>query len=134
MWMTLVELDVTKERYVSNMKKWIIPLLIVFLSGCTSVSSIQKVNHQESVALLEAGAILLDVRTVEEYNEGHIETAILLPNTEIKERIETLVPNQDQAIIVYCRSGNRSVQAAKQLQQLGYTNIYDLGAISNWKD
>lgn len=76
--------------------------------------------------------IILDVRTLEEYNAAHIEHAILLPNTKIVEKAESMLPDKDAIILVYCRSGSRSASAAKELQSMGYTNIYDFGGIIDW--
>jgi rhodanese-related sulfurtransferase len=76
-------------------------------------------------------AVLIDVRTVQEYSEGHLEEAVNISVESINTMIEKLVPDKDTSIIVYCRSGNRSATAAKTLINLGYKNVYDLGAMSN---
>lgn len=76
--------------------------------------------------------ILLDVRTKEEYEEGHIKDSILLPVNELAQDIEKKVENKQQEIIVYCRSGNRSKQAVMLLLEIGYTNVKDLGGILDW--
>lgn len=76
--------------------------------------------------------IILDVRTQAEFAEGHIPNALLLPDNEIKQRAEELLPDKEQTILVYCRSGRRSELAAKELIQLGYTNVYDFGGILDW--
>ena len=80
----------------------------------------------------EEGYIILDVRTQEEYDQGHIPGAVLIPNTEIETRAEDELPDKDQLILVYCRSGNRSKKAAEILVELGYTNIKEFGGIINW--
>ena len=77
--------------------------------------------------------IILDVRTIEEYNEGHIPNAICIPNETIGENIVSELPNKEQLILIYCRSGNRSKQAVKKLNQLGYTNLIEFGGIIDWK-
>lgn len=76
--------------------------------------------------------VILDVRSLEEYNEGHIEEAILLPDSEIKEKVETIIPDKDEVILLYCRSGRRSAAAAKNLIEMGYANVYDFGGIIDW--
>lgn len=76
--------------------------------------------------------IILDVRTQEEYEESHIPGAILIPNESIGTQKQELLPDMDQEILVYCRSGNRSAQAAKKLVEAGYTQIYDFGGIMDW--
>ena len=80
----------------------------------------------------EEGCIILDVRTREEYDQGHIPGAILIPNTEIEAKAADLLPDKDQLILVYCRSGRRSKLAAQSLADLGYTNIREFGGILDW--
>ncbi len=80
----------------------------------------------------QEGYIILDVRSQSEYDEGHIPGAILIPNTEIEERAEESLPDKDQLILVYCRSGRRSKLAAETLVELGYTNIREFGGIIDW--
>ena len=76
--------------------------------------------------------VLLDVRTPEEFAEGYIEGAILIPHTEIAARAVTELTEKDMLILVYCRSGRRSEEAARALLELGYTNVYDFGGIIDW--
>ena len=80
----------------------------------------------------EEGYILLDVRTQEEYDQGHIPGAILIPNTEIETKAEEVLTDKDQLILVYCRSGRRSKLAAEVLAELGYTKIKEFGGIIDW--
>ena len=80
----------------------------------------------------EEGCIILDVRTREEYDQGHIPGAILIPDTEIEAKAADLLPDKDQLILVYCRSGRRSKLAAQSLADLGYTNIREFGGILDW--
>ena len=77
--------------------------------------------------------VILDVRTIEEYNEGHIPDAICIPNETIDNNIINQIPDKEQLILIYCRSGNRSKQAAEKLKKLGYTNLIDFGGIIDWK-
>ena len=123
------------------MRKFLIVLFCVcLLSGCGEEKNTNKDNT--TVSYMEAkekiindGAILLDVRTEDEYNESHIEGASLLPLDEIEEdKISTIVSSKDIPIIVYCKSGNRSHEALLKLQELGYSKVYDLGAMNNWKE
>lgn len=67
-----------------------------------------------------------------EYNEGYIEGAVLLPNYEIQNQAEIVLDNKEKVILVYCRSGRRSETAAKELIEMGYTNVYDFGGIMDW--
>ena len=80
----------------------------------------------------EEGYIILDVRTKEEYDEGHIPGAIQISHEEIEARAEQVLTDKDQLILVYCRSGRRSKIAAEALAELGYTNIREFGGIIDW--
>ena len=93
-----------------------------------------NITAEEAKKLMdsEEGCIILDVRTREEYDQGHIPGAILIPNTEIEAKAADLLPDKDQLILVYCRSGRRSKLAAQSLADLGYTNIREFGGILDW--
>ena len=80
----------------------------------------------------QEGYIILDVRTREEYDKGHIPGAILIPNTAIEAKAEEVLTDKNQLILVYCRSGRRSKIAAEALAELGYTNIKEFGGIIDW--
>ena len=80
----------------------------------------------------EEGYIILDVRTQEEYDQGHIPGAIVISHEEIEEKAEVVLTDKDQLILVYCRSGRRSKIAAEALVELGYTNIKEFGGIIDW--
>ncbi|MBQ8215682.1 MAG: rhodanese-like domain-containing protein [Clostridia bacterium] len=81
----------------------------------------------------EGNCIVLDVREQSEYDEGHIENAVLLPYTEIDRRAEQVLPDKDALILVYCRSGRRSKIGAQSLADLGYTNVKEFGGIIDWQ-
>ena len=97
----------------------------------TEDKSYKKISQEEAKERMDSGdeIIILDVRTKEEYDEKHIPGAILIPNENIKDE-----PPADfnAEILVYCRSGNRSAQAAKKLIDMGYTEVYDFGGINDW--
>ena len=76
--------------------------------------------------------VIIDARTEEEFAEGHIENAILIPEYEIKDRAEKELPDKEQLILVYCRSGRRSKIASEELVKLGYTNVKEFGGIIDW--
>ena len=80
----------------------------------------------------EEGYIILDVRTQEEYDQGHIPGATQISHEEIAEKAEEVLPDKNQLILVYCRSGRRSKIAAEALVELGYTNIKEFGGIIDW--
>jgi rhodanese-related sulfurtransferase len=79
-------------------------------------------------------AIILDVRTQEEFDEGYIANAVLLPYTEISEKAASFLPDKDQTVLIYCRAGRRSEIAARELIDMGYTKVYDFGGIQDWTD
>ena len=120
------------------MKK-IIPFLmaLLLLAGCgaqSEESTYRQVNAEEADSMMEeeSGYIILDVGTAQEYSEKHIPGAINLPNETIGTEDIPELPDKEQLILVYCRSGNRSKQAAEKLVKLGYTNIVEFGGINDW--
>lgn len=94
----------------------------------------QQVSMEEAMELMktEEDYIILDVRTQEEYDEKHIPGALLVSNERIGTSEIPELPDKDQMILVYCRSGNRSKQASEKLAALGYTNIIEFGGINDW--
>ena len=104
--------------------------IFMFFSG--SNNRYQKITPQEAKEKLQSNSIvLLDVRTQEEYEAGRIPNSLLLPLDHLH-KIEEVVPNKDKEVIIYCRSGVRSRNAAKALINMGYKNVYDLGGILDW--
>ena len=123
------------------MKKFI-PMMLsaLMLTGCAGArnstgNTYRQISMDEAVAMMEqeSGYIILDVRRPDEFVAGHIPGAINVPNESIgKDEIAEL-PNKGQLILVYCRSGRRSKEAAEKLVKLGYTNIVEFGGILDWK-
>ena len=121
--------------------KKLIPFLLsaVFLTGCTAPQSQTNSYHQitmdEAVIMMEQeqGYIILDVRRPDEFAAGHIPNAINVPNESIGTDEISELPNKEQLIMVYCRSGRRSKEASEKLVKLGYTNIVEFGGILDWK-
>ena len=121
------------------MRRWIPFLLLLFLlAGCAASNeqenSYRQISMDEAVTMMEeeSGYIILDVRTPEEFRERHIPNAINIPNETIGSEDIQELPDKDQLILVYCRSGNRSKQASGKLAELGYTNIVEIGGINDW--
>ena len=122
-------------------KQFLIMLLTLTLTfGCVGCSdggsaTYEQISGAEAKALMdsESGYIIIDARTQEEYDEGHIPGAILIPEYEISDRAGKELPDKDQLILVYCRSGRRSKIAAEELVKLGYTNIKEFGGIIDWE-
>lgn len=138
-------------------KKGIIMLVLLILAasvytGCTSKSSgdngqlkqegdenmmkaeYHKISQEEAKKRIDEheNIVIVDVRQDNEYKEGHIKNAILIPLDTINDEKPEALPDLDQEILVYCRSGKRSEQASRKLVALGYTNIYDFGGINTW--
>lgn len=99
-----------------------------------SEAEYHKITAEEAKARMDSGdeLIVLDVRTQEEYDAGHIAGAVLLPNETIADTQPDLLPDLGAEILIYCRSGNRSAQAANKLVAMGYTSVYDFGGIIDW--
>lgn len=81
----------------------------------------------------ESDYIIVDAREQSEYDEGHIKGAIVIPYTEIEQKAEEMLPDKEQLILVYCRSGRRSKIAAQSLANMGYTNVKEFGGIIDWQ-
>lgn len=121
------------------MKKFV-PLFLsaLLFSGCVashnSAGSYRQISMEQAVLLMEReiGYIILDVRTPQEFAAGHIPNAINIPNETIGASEISALPDKDQLILVYCRSGRRSKEAAQKLVSLGYTNIVEFGGILDW--
>lgn len=103
-------------------------------SGKDTELSYEQISTEEAKSLMESEKdyIIIDSRTEAEFNEGHIEGAILIPEYEIAERAEKELPDKDALILVYCRSGRRSKIASEELARLGYTNVKEFGGIIDW--
>ncbi|MBR2420885.1 MAG: rhodanese-like domain-containing protein [Oscillospiraceae bacterium] len=123
------------------MKKLLFPLLaVMLLAACAHTkendreAAYMNITAEEAKAIMdiEEGYIILDARTQEEYDQGHIPGAIVISYEEIMEKAEDVLTDKDQLILVYCRSGRRSKIAAEALVELGYTNIREFGGIIDW--
>ena len=123
------------------MKKRVFLLLaVMMLTACGQAKEndqgavYMNITAEEAKQIMdtEEGYVILDVRTQEEYDEGHIPGAIVISHEEITEKAEEVLTDKDQLILVYCRSGRRSKIAAEALVGLGYTNIKEFGGILDW--
>ena len=133
-------------------------ILCIFLTACGDATSIgiiggadgptsiivadkgekamyEQITPEEAKKIMDSGEehIILDTREQDEFDEGHIPNAILIPYTEIENKAEEMLPDKDAQILVYCRSGRRSKIAAESLSKLGYTNVKEFGGIIDWK-
>lgn len=123
------------------MKKWIMLLLaVLLLTGCSAgkgkkdVAGYEMITAQQAKEIMDTqeGYVILDTRTEEEYEQGHIPSAIVISHEEIREKAESVLTDKDQLILVYCRSGRRSKLAAQDLVDLSYTNVKEFGGIIDW--
>ena len=104
------------------------------LSLASSKASYTQISQDEAKKMMQRndGHIIVDVRRQDEYDEGHIEGAILIPNESIEDERPKELGDHDQVILIYCRSGRRSKEAAQKLADMGYGNIYEFGGINTW--
>jgi phage shock protein E len=124
------------------MKKALAMILIsaLLLAGCAasdhsgSAAEYRKISQLEAKEIMESGDpyVLLDVRTQEEYDAGHIKGSILIPYMDIEKLAPGTLPDKDATILVYCRSGRRSAIASQTLADMGYTRVLDMGGIQDW--
>lgn len=130
-----------------KIKGWLIILMILLsgfgISACSGnaenidvgrMLTYEQISAEEAKAIMdsEKDYIIIDARTDEEFKEGHIEGAILIPEYEIANRAEKEIPDKDTLILVYCRSGRRSKIASEELVKLGYKNVKEFGGIIDW--
>ena len=122
-----------KRRIVSIIAALV---FLIAISGCSSQegSVYMNIGPEKAKEMMEnlESFVLLDVRSEEEFSEGHIPGAIVIPHEEISERAENEIPEKDVPVFVYCRSGRRSKIAAEELVKLGYSEIYEFGGIGDW--
>lgn len=120
----------------------VLAILALALTGCSKSTEEESVNEKIQYVKISPKdakeimdneeSIVLDVRTKDEYDQGHIEGAVLLPVDEISSKAEEVLMDKKAKILVYCRSGNRSATAAKTLIKMGYENVLDFGGIIDW--
>ena len=127
-------------------KKWYytitVPVLLVIhittavllLNSCGGASYTQ-ISQGEAMQMMQEQTdyLIVDVRRPDEFAEGHIAGAINVPNEEITDEMPEFLPDKDQLLLIYCRSGNRSKEASKKLADIGYTNVYEFGGINTWE-
>ena len=100
----------------------------------SAAAAYQQITQEKAKEMMQAddGHIIVDVRRQEEYDSGHIPGAILIPNESIGTEQSKELPDLDQVILIYCRSGRRSKEASQKLADMGYTHIYEFGGIIDW--
>ena len=107
---------------------------VMLLSSCGGASYTQ-ISQAEALQMMQEqeNYLIVDVRRPDEFAEGHIAGAINVPNEEIADEMPELLPDKDQLLLIYCRSGNRSKEASQKLADMGYTNVYEFGGINTWE-
>ncbi|SCX07590.1 Rhodanese-related sulfurtransferase [Ruminococcaceae bacterium P7] len=112
---------------------------VILLTGCSiggtgNSASYHQIAQEEAKEMMTKndGHVIVDVRRQDEYDEGHIPGAVLIPNESITDKQPEQLPDLNQVILIYCRSGRRSKEASQKLADMGYTNIYEFGGINTW--
>ncbi len=134
-----------KIKWKNYVAAFMLVLVAFFAMACASgekssessdgnEGSYKQITQDEAKEMMEKddGHVIVDVRTIDEYKSGHIPEAINIPNEGIGSEQPDELPDLEQIILIYCRSGNRSKQASEKLAKIGYTNIYEFGGINDW--
>ncbi len=130
------------KRFIAGVAA--VTTVVMCLAGCTNEAeesevttdvSYEQISQDEAKNIMDTqnGYVVIDARTQEEFDEGHIEGAMLMPEDEVADRAEKELTDKSQLILVYCRSGRRSKIAAQALADLGYTNVKEFGGIITWE-
>ena len=106
---------------------------VLLLSSCGS--SYTRISQDEAMQMMQEQTdyLIVDVRRPDEFAEGHIAGAINVPSDDITDDMPELLPDKEQTLLVYCRSGNRSKEASRKLADIGYTKVYEFGGINTWE-
>ena len=127
-------------------KKWYytmtVPVILIIqiaaavflLSGCGS-AGYEQISQDEAMKMMqeESGYLIVDVRRPDEFAESHIAGAVNVPNETIEDEMPEALPDREQMLLIYCRTGRRSKEASQKLADMGYTNVYEFGGISTWE-
>lgn len=115
---------------------FILVLISIISVSCKSITDTQyvSISAEDGAKMLkeDPDIIIIDVRTKQEFDEGHIDGSINIPDFELVSRIGEIVKDKNDTVILYCRSGNRSKQASLKLIEMGYKKIYDMGGLLDW--
>jgi phage shock protein E len=122
------------------LRRFVLLVALLFVPACSKPTSegepsaTKTPSAQETAwAAIRSGALLVDVRSQEEFDQGHLDGAALIPHTEIAARASELGDDKDRVIVLYCRTGNRSGKAKRTLEELGYTHVMNAGAYESLK-
>lgn len=106
----------------------------LLLAGCAGSAGYENISAEQAMNIMKSDAecVIVDVRTQEEYDEGHIRNALLIPVDEIEQGAQDLLHDREQTVLVYCRSGARASTACGKLVKMGYQHVYNFGGIIDW--
>lgn len=107
-------------------------LTLAFCFG--SVAFAEKISAEEGKAKVAKGALLVDVRSVEEFSSGHVAGAINIPHDAVKNRFKEFGDNPEREVVLYCRSGRRSGVALEELEKNGFKHVFNAGGYSDWSE
>ena len=118
---------------MKNFYKLLLLIFVIFLTGCAG-SSYQEISAKDAYSMMVTEDVfVVDVRTLEEFNTGHLDGAINVPVDSVKSDFsDKVTDNKDSKIIIYCQSGRRAIDALNMLSGMGYTNLYTFGGINDW--
>ena len=113
----------------------VLAAITLIFAGCAQPNGYKEITQEEAAKIMQeqSGFIILDVRTEQEFAGGHIPNAINVPNESIADKQPEQLPDKNQMILVYCRSGRRSKEAAQKLADMGYTDVREFGGINTWQ-
>lgn len=120
-------MKITVRRAASH----VLAVIFLALPGI-NVPQAQTISGAEGQVMVARGALLVDVRTPQEFSAGHVEGAINIPHTDVEARVLEFGENKDREIVLYCRSGHRSGLAQESLEALGFTKVFNAGAYQDW--
>ena len=117
------------------MKKLVLLLVLPMLLLCGCGATYTQISQEEAMQMMrdESGYLIVDVRRPDEFAESHIAGAVNVPNESIEDEMPAELPDKDQLLLIYCRSGNRSKEASQKLAEMGYTRVYEFGGINTWE-
>lgn len=124
---------IKQKQRIPNRVLLLLAAVVLLLNSCGA--SYTKISQDEAMQMMQEQEdyLIVDVRRPDEFAEGHIAGAINVPNEDITDEMPELLPDKDQVLLIYCRSGNRSKDASQKLADMGYTKVYEFGGINTWE-
>lgn len=124
---------IKQKQRIPNRVLLLLAAVVLLLNSCGAFYT--KISQDEAMQMMQEQEdyLIVDVRRPDEFAEGHIAGAINVPNEDITDEMPELLPDKDQLLLIYCRSGNRSKDASQKLADMGYTKVYEFGGINTWE-